>query len=196
MFGQCGTMRVMSEPGYWKTTQDLDGWVAEMTWSEGETQGGPSMLVVQPSDPEKVPAGGLSSTVIRQIDFRAGAAKLRELANLEVNFFDSIRKQQAKGPKPMDMVRDALAEGITDDYLSLLTLEYVGRVTTGVEKPVDKLAAELGKSLGTVKSHLWQARKRGLLAGGSAGRKGGQPTDRAVELAENWSMKYYPTATT
>jgi hypothetical protein len=171
--------------------QEIDGWVVEMTWADGATQTGPATLTIRPKDLENVPAGGLSSTVLRQIDFRAGATMLRELTGVT----EWIKEGQAKGPKPMDMVREALSEGISDDYLSLLAIEYVGRVNAGQDKPVDRIAEGLGKSLGTVKGHLWQARKRGLLEGGSAGRKGGQLTERASDLAEDWWIRHNPPET-
>ena len=136
--------------------------------------------------------------MLRAVDFRAAAAKLRERAIeglkdwAENDFMDWVRESQKTAPKPIDLVREALSEGITDEYLSLLAMEYLGRVNSRQEKPVDQIAEELGKSLGTVKGHLWQARKRGLLLGGSAGRKGGQISDDARRLAIDWSMKHHP----
>jgi hypothetical protein len=53
----------------------------------------------------------------------------------------------------------------------------------GEEKAVDHIAEELGRSLGTVKNHLWKARKDGFLKGGSAGRKGGNVPPEAAQIA-------------
>jgi hypothetical protein len=61
-------------------------------------------------------------------------------------------------------------------------MEYVRRVNAGQQKPVDHLAEEFGRSLGTVKGHLGRHGTRGLLEGGSAGRKGGQISDEAGKL--------------
>ena len=110
----------------------------------------------------------------------------------KLRFLGWVKAEQAEGPKPIELVREALAEGITDHYLALLSIEYVGRVNAGQLKPVDRIAQELGKSLGTVKGHLWQARKRDLLIGGSAGRKGGEISEKARQLAMDWSMKHPP----
>lgn len=176
----------MSEWTGWKIPQKLGGWVVEMSWAQDEIQGGPSMLVIRPKDPNNVPAGGLSSTVLREVDFRAAAAELRELMSADADFMKSVREWQQDGASPIDYVREALSEGVTDAYLALLAAEYVGRVDAGQQKPVDQLAEELGRSLGTVKGHLWQARTRGLLEGGSAGRKGGQLSDAAQKLAVDW----------
>jgi hypothetical protein len=186
---ECGRLNFMSEQSRWQIPQKLGDWVAEMTWTEGEIQGGPSMLVIRPKDPDNVPAGGLSSTVLREVDFKAAAATMHELMRESAAFMELIRERQKSGRKTIDFVREALAEGVTDDYLALLAMEYVGRVNTGQEKPVDHIAEELGRSLGTVKGHLWQARKRGLLTGGSAGRKGGDVSEEAYHLARNWSEK-------
>lgn len=181
----------MSEQNRWKIPQKLGDWVAEMTWTEGEIQGGPSMLVIRPKHPDNVPAGGLSSTVLREVDFRAAAARMHDLMRESAAFMETVRESQREGPKPIDRVREALAEGVTDHYLAMLAERYVTLVNTGQEKPVDYLAEELGRSLVTVKGHLWQARKRGLLTGGSPGRKGGEVSEEAMRLVREWYGKLY-----
>jgi Winged helix-turn-helix transcription repressor, HrcA DNA-binding len=165
--------------------QQIGGWTVEMYWKEDEIQGGPLKLVVRPTDEKNIPAGGISSTVLREIDFRTGAAKAREQVAAE----DLANAQTAKKPLPVAMpVLKGILDtgGITDVYLVLLAVEYIARVVRGEAKPVDHIAEELGKSLGTVKNHLWQARKRGLLKGGSAGRKGGFVPHEAAQIAIDW----------
>jgi hypothetical protein len=61
--------------------------------------------------------------------------------------------------------------------------EYIARVERSLPKPVDRIAEELGRSLGTVKNHLWKARNEGFLKGGSAGRKGGFVPPEAAQIA-------------
>jgi hypothetical protein len=173
-----------------KIPQKLGGWVAEMTWTGDEIQGGPSTLVIRPKDPGNVPAGGLSSTVLREVDFRAAAATMHDLMRESAAFMETVRESQKQWKKTIEFVREALAEGVTDDYLALLAERYVTLVNTGQEKPVDHLAEELGRSLPTVKGHLWQARKRGLLTGGSAGRKGGEISEEARQLVLDWYHKH------
>jgi hypothetical protein len=103
----------MSEQNRWKIPQKLGDWVAEMTWAEGDIQGGPSMLVIQPADPDNVPAGGLSSTVLRAVDFRTAAATLHEAMSESAAVLEQIRERQRKGPKLIDRVREALeSEGL------------------------------------------------------------------------------------
>lgn len=160
-----------------RVPQEIGGWTVEMYWNEDDIQGGPSKLVIRPTDEKNVPPGGISSTVLREIDFRTGAAKAREQVAAEDLAFAQDRPPQLTMP----IIRGTLeASGITDAYLVLLAMEYIARVDRGEAKPVDHIAEELGKSPGTVKGHLWQARTRGLLQGGSAGRKGGYvPPDKA-----------------
>jgi hypothetical protein len=189
---ECGRLNFISEQNRWKIPQKLGDWVAEMTWAEGDIQGGPSMLVIQPADPDNVPAGGLSSTVLRAVDFRTAAATLHEAMSESAAVLEQIRERQRKGPKLIDRVREALeSEGVTDHYLALLVERYVSLVNTGQEKPVDYLAVKLGRSLATVKGHLWQARKRGLLTGGSPGRKGGEVSEEAMRLVREWYGKLH-----
>jgi hypothetical protein len=161
-------------------SQEIGGWTVEMDWKEDDIQGGPAKLVIRPTDEKNVPAGGISSTVLREIDFRTAAAKARE----EVAAYETYGEARKPPQADMRIVR-ALLEvgGITDVYLVLLAAEYVGRVDRGLPKPVERIAEELGKSPGTVKGHLWQARNRGLLKGGSAGRKGGYVPPEAAQIA-------------
>lgn len=58
-------------------TVDLDGWIVTMTWDDNDTVLGPSHMEIHPSDPGNPPAGGLSSTVLRGIDFRAAKAAVQ-----------------------------------------------------------------------------------------------------------------------
>jgi hypothetical protein len=162
--------------------QQIGGWTVEMYWKEDEIQSGPLKLVVRPTDEKNVPPGGISSTVLREIDFRTGAAKAREKLAAEDRAYAEMDKRPLQVAMPL--LKSVLdTGGITDVYLVLLAAEYVGRVVHGEAKPVDHIAEELGKSPGTVKNHLWQARNRGLLKGGSAGRKGGFVPPEAAQIA-------------
>lgn len=150
-------------------------WVVEMEWPEGETHGGPAKLVVRPADPGSYPPGGLSSTVLRGIKFRDASAQLRrQLASGQ-------RRQKSRDKyetERLNRIRDELAKGLTPEYLALLSSLYVSRVNAGQAKPTEGIAEDLGKGLQTIRGHLWQARKQGLLTG-STGRKGGQLTPEA-----------------
>src|SRR6476661_2590081 len=116
-------------------------WVVAMEWPEGKTQGGPGVLVVRPADPESYPAGGLSSTVLRAINFREASAKLRKQIAFDERWDESKEKYEADR---VNRVRDELAKGISPEYLALLSSLYISRVNRGQPMPVDKIAEELG----------------------------------------------------
>lgn len=166
--------------------QDLgDDWVAEMTWREGDYQGGPAGIWIHLKDPDQPPQGGLSSTVLRGIDFRAAKAELhKQLESHPHGWRGSPAKQQERAAERLERLRYQLSKGITPEYLALLSSNYVLRVKDGQPKPVERLADELDKPLQTIRGHLWQARKQGLLTG-SAGRKGGDLTPEAMAIIQN-----------
>lgn len=149
------------------------GWVAEMEWREGVLHGGPDVLVIRPADETDPPHGGLSQTVLRRLDLKAATDTLRrQLAHL-----DTLSGSHDRD----DRIKQALSHGVTDEYLALLSSRYVGIVNHGQAGPLDALAEITGKTASTVKGHLWQARKRGLLEG-SAGRAGGKLTAKASRV--------------
>jgi hypothetical protein len=158
-----------------------DDWVAVMEWPDGVEDGGPSRLVIEPID--KMPVGGLSSTVLRQIDFRDAIGR--------------HRKQLAESHRragPLQRLRDferaqlrsALADGVTDYYLALLSWQYVQATGRGQANINDYMAELVGKPVGTVRGHLIRARHGGLLTG-SHGRKGGELTEAAEEILEPYA---------
>ncbi|MGL6235699.1 MAG: hypothetical protein ACRC20_10170 [Segniliparus sp.] len=158
--------------------QNLGDWIATMRWPEGVENGGPLSLVIEPLRPDQPPQGGLSSTVLRQIDFRKAAemlnqhwlaSKRREVVSKSLQKFIANR------------LRDTLDKGVTDEYLALLAQEYVSAVNRNQAKPNDHLAEMVGKTVSTIRGHLWQARKQGLLTG-TPGRAGGQLTPKAQEI--------------
>lgn len=163
--------------------QDLGEWVVRMEWPEGVQSGGPGVLVIEPADPDSYPVGGLSSTVLRQVDFRGAADQLRAQLATEQRQDKELERYEQDLSKRL---RKALSHGVTEEYLALLASAYVSAVNRGQEKPSEHLAGMVGKTTSTVKGHLWQSRKKGLLTG-SAGRKGGQLTHRAKAILEKQS---------
>jgi hypothetical protein len=155
--------------------QDLGPWVVEMEWPPGVDHGGPGYLVVRPADPESYPHGGVSQTLLRQIDFKAAADDLRRQHAVSDR---RRRTHEAHEADRDERIRTALTEGVTDEYLALLASKYVSVTNQGQAKPLRVLAELTGKSESTMKVHLWHARKRGLLEG-SAGRAGGKLTPKA-----------------
>lgn len=160
-------------------TMDLGtDWVAEMEWPEGVTSGGPGVLIIRPSDPESYPHGGISSTVVREVDFREAVETLRR--QLAVSEWRDQKRDELTEASD-DRIRDALADGVTDEYLSLLSSRYVRITGQGQSHPIRTLADITGRTESSVRSHLWQAKRRDLLKG-SAGRAGGVLTAKAQEV--------------
>src|SRR4051794_30989429 len=97
-------------------------WVAKLTWPEGETQGGPVALEIQPTVADEPPAGGLSQTVLREVDFRGALDKLRlrvEDAETGLSYSRNLKKVTSR------LVEYAASGSVTDPYLALLSEAYV-----------------------------------------------------------------------
>ncbi len=156
-------------------------WVCQMQWPEGQTQGGPAVLVIQPSDPDNYPAGGISSTLLREVDFKAALETLRR------QHASSKRWERARATADEKVTRRLLDHAeirkLTDTYLALLARTYVSAVSQGQEKPLHYLAELTGKSHAAIKHHLSTATRRGLLER-SHGRAGGTVTPKAARLIE------------
>ncbi|MGB3894414.1 MAG: hypothetical protein WA942_09195, partial [Mycolicibacter sinensis] len=166
-----------------------DDWCAVMDWPAGVEDGGPARLTIQPVG--DCPVGGLSSTVLRQIDFRKAIDELRGQIEDDQQR-DSVRsaEQAAITQWRAERLQAILAAGVSDDYLALLSWEYEQAVSRGQAKINEHLAAIAGRPVSTIRGHLWQARKRGLLTG-SPGRKGGKLGPEAEKIMEridaDWS---------
>lgn len=154
-------------------------WVAEMQWPEGETSGGPAVLVIYPSDPDNCPPGGLSQTVLRDVDFKNALDRLRS------SLSNSKRWERAR-QRSEDVLTSLLAEhaalgASTPEYLALLARVYVDAVNNGQDKPLEHLSTLTDKSASAIKNHLWQATRKGLLER-SPGRAGGHLTAKGREV--------------
>ncbi|MCP2626499.1 hypothetical protein NLB33_27015 [Mycolicibacterium smegmatis] len=147
-------------------------WSATMTWYEGDDSG-PSELVLKPRDGAKVPAGGISQTVLREVNI--------------TDAIDFMRRQHQEIPDapPVDWGKigptlTRLSEsGLTDEYLAALAWAYSEAAEE--RKPQERLAKLTGKSPAAIKSHLWHATRRDLLER-MPGRKGGVVTPKALKL--------------
>ncbi|MBF9350454.1 hypothetical protein HA138_11785 [Mycobacteroides chelonae] len=176
--------------GKWQVSQDnysvtMDlgpdcEWVAEMQWPEGVTQGGPAVLVIHPSNPDTCPPGGLSQTVLREVDFKYALERLR-------GSLASSKRWDAARKRSEDRVTAELVAhsdmGLTPEYLVLLSRVYVGAVNQGQNKPLEYLAELTGKTPAAIKNHLWQATRKGYLER-SPGRAGGNLTAKAGDIME------------
>lgn len=149
-------------------------WTAEMTWY-GDDQHGPGLVVISATDPENRPAGGLSQTVLREIDF---AEAVQDMRTSEAYYAKIPRiNWETIGAKLAQLSEAGVKDG---HYLAMLSNVYCTLAATD-DKPVNKLAELTGKSSAAIKSHLWEATRRGLLIR-SPGRRGGRMTAATMEL--------------
>ncbi|GAB3228709.1 hypothetical protein GCM10027535_34230 [Mycolicibacterium hippocampi] len=161
-----------------------DDWVVTMEWPDGVEDGGPARLVIEPIG--RMPVGGLSSTVLRRINFRSAIENVREqiaASERRNSEHEAIREFER------EQLRTALREGITEAYLALLSWHYVQAAERGQANINNYLAEMLGKPVGTVRGHLIRARHDGLLSG-SHGRKGGELSPEAQALIEPYAKRW------
>lgn len=154
-------------------------WVAELQWPPGETQGGPAVLVIHPAVDGSYPPGGISQTVLRELDFKQALDTLRRQLTSTKRKAAALEKSAAKMNNLL--LEHAEDRTVTDTYLALLARAYVSAVSRGVDKPLAYLAELTGKSYAATKNHLWQATRRGLLER-SPGRAGGRVTGKAANI--------------
>lgn len=156
--------------------QRIGEWSVLMEWPEGAESGGPVRLVVEPIDLDNPPPGGLSSTVLRDVDFQEAAAKLS-------GFFEMARGlNRSRDEHAGRELQELLAVGVTHSYLVRLCQEYIELVKRGRARPSEYLAELVGKNPSTIKGHLWKAKKEGLFVG-AHGRVGGKLTSDGARVA-------------
>ncbi|WP_338603534.1 hypothetical protein [Saccharopolyspora sp. SCSIO 74807] len=159
--------------------QDIWPWQVSMEWPKDVDQGGPWYLAIRPhpgaSDEEL--AGGLSSTVLRKLDFKKAAEEWREVSKSEGSF----ELTQAMLDEVSSTLKDASKEGVTDEYLSFLAYLYVEFVQLGFQPVTTNLAELAGRRPETIRAHLKSARTQGLLTA-VKGRAGGKLTGKAQEI--------------
>ncbi|MDV6246884.1 hypothetical protein [Rhodococcus opacus] len=156
--------------------QEIGPWVVTFEWADDSTEGGPSSVTITPG-PNATPADiaqGLSSTVLREVDFKSA-----------VNAHLGITRQTAS-TEDIDTRSNALrnlleAEGVSELYLAHLADAYVTLVQSGVHNVSGKLGEMTGRTPGAILQHLKKARKASLLTA-TPGRAGGQLTNSAREL--------------
>ena len=158
-----------------------------MKWPDDEDQGGPVSITIEPADDatDDELIGGLSSTWLRQIDFRAArekwalvmAAKKASEAHIA-----AIDPEQVTRVRAEQLQRILGRDGVSDGYLAFLAEAYVFLVRRGERSVAAKLAEMTGRSPDTMKQHLHRVRKAKMLTT-IPGKAGGQLTDKATEAA-------------
>ena len=156
---------------------ELEDWTVTASWPDGVLHGGPCELAITPTSAGTCPAGGISSTLLREIDTHTMLVRLREQQA-------STEKWRASRQASTDKMNRLLASyaadrKITDTYLALLSRAYVSCVNQGQEKPLVYLAGLTGKTEPAIRNNLWLAVRRGFLER-SPGRVGGKVTGKAA----------------
>lgn len=153
----------------------MGAWEVEYVWPAEVSHGGPRRVVItarEGADPAET-ARGISSTVVRQLDFAEAQYEWRvKRANVtdENREFEKLILNHLRG------------HGLTDSYLTQLSRVYIVLVNDGVSNVSAALAEMIDKSPNTVKAHLKEARSRGLLTS-VAGKTGGELTPKGSRIA-------------
>ncbi|OLT82490.1 hypothetical protein [Mycobacteroides chelonae] len=156
--------------------QELGPWQVAFFWPDDDDQGGPTTVTIKPTDDatDEELIGGLSSTWLRQIDFRAAREKWLDAKK----FFDTPDEMHNLRTEQLQRVLGR--EGVSDGYLANLADAYVHLVRSGERSVAVKLADMTGRSSDTIKQHLHRARKAGMLTT-VPGKAGGQLTQKALD---------------
>lgn len=161
--------------------QRIGPWQVALAWPDDADQGGPVAIQIKPY-PDATDAdiiGGLSSTVLRQIDFQAGREKWLEAKAKYIDTEGGL--EQVRG----DHLRRILdRDGVTDEYLAYLANAYVQLTRAGERSVSGKLAEMTGRTPDTVRQHLHRVRKAGMLTA-IPGKAGGQLTRKAYEAVRS-----------
>jgi hypothetical protein len=159
-------------------------WVAVFRWPEQAVHG-PWELVIRASAdaPDADLVAGISSTVLRHVDFQAAAEQARKLRGLA----DQMEAAD-------NTLRDALSRAardphVTDQYLVMLAATYVALVGMGAQSVTARLADYTGRQPETVRQHLVRARRAGLLTT-VRGKAGGELTDKAQALLDTLAQTH------
>lgn len=175
------TMTSDEEPPVTTTAVDIHphgAWNVVVEWPPGGGPRNPVSITIRSApdaDPQEI-ARGITTTVLRGIDIPAMVAARAEV-DAEV---DAWAEASELGPGELASLA---AGGITDLYLATLARVYVNLVNQGNRAPAQQIARWGGVNSATLKGHLREARKRGLLTK-VEGRAGGELTPKASRLLD------------
>lgn len=166
-------------------SQEIGPWQVHMEWPRATDQGGPRWITVRPRPDasEDELAGGISSTILRQVDFTAaGTAWRQAAARLDPDRAELIDLANRSIVLSQALRAEFERNGMSDEYMALLAVAY-GEVVSAGERSVNaNLAALVGRRPETVRGHVKAARARGFLSSVKA-RAGGHASDEAREIA-------------
>jgi hypothetical protein len=139
----------------------------------------------------KVPLGRYAPAVMGWISAaatRPGGAPAVYTTGPNLAWVDRILPGAASlAPRP----RPERPVGRSDAYYAELAAAYVERLAAGSVSPVKDLAAKRGETPGRIRDLLHEARVRGLLSKGEAGKRGGYLTPRARQVLGG--VQFLPT---
>lgn len=168
----------------------VGAWEVILRWPFFSRAGGPQEVIFRPAedaDPAEV-ARGISTTTLRRLDL-AGLTEQRweNARGLGMNraMQDLMSGIVGRPSEDFDLA-EILRDGVTPLYLALVSERYVNLVHEGVRAPVPALALAVGRSPDTIRGHLKQARRDGLLTV-VPGKPGGELTTRAIKILQQAS---------
>jgi hypothetical protein len=130
----------------------------------------------------KVPVGWYAPAImawVSQAATRPGGAAAMYVGGANLGWVEQVLPgATALAPRP----RPERTVGRSDAFYAELAAAYVQRLAEGSVSPVKDLAAKRGETPGRVRDLLHEARVRGLLSKGEAGRRGGYLLPRARQV--------------
>ena len=158
--------------------EPLGAWVVTFWWPIDARSGGPRAISLEPApdaDPQEI-ARGISSTVLRQINIADAIKQFESVVGPTLALKEKLKESAI-------IFDSLLRNGISDEYLAALSAQYVKSADMGSRAPIQDLMMWTGKNQATLKGHLREARKRGLLTK-VEGKAGGRMTEKAIRLME------------
>jgi hypothetical protein len=157
----------------------------------------------------KVPRGGITARMVRAVRIgehhRVASEFISELrgqggepnialdliqgkaaGRMEVHSTFEIKKTE---PRSDVRPRRRLAKGRPEIFYAEMARAYVEELQAGSKRPIVDLAKRLRLDRSKVRDMIYAARRRGLLEGGSQGKKGGKLSDKAKRLLRNTQRK-------
>ncbi|MFD4340240.1 hypothetical protein ACFWPP_24040 [Streptomyces anulatus] len=165
------------ESGF-EITQEQGAWVIRMWWPSGPVHGGPQRITIESAAdaPARDVARGISTTVLRRLDLPGAVKMAAEMGQKGHRALTELTEAMQQAGEAAGALLES--EGVSETYLAVLAAVYKHAADAGDPAPVRWLARRINRSPETVKGHLKQARRDGLLTT-IAGKAGGELTEKA-----------------
>jgi hypothetical protein len=178
------------------------GWMARYHFALQNGRLVVAALNIQAKDPDKIPTGGLTARLLRQVRAGDHVRHTRKLFQLLPGWTRGWTPMEqvlaatlgADPPEPATPRRSSQAASprrvgrrpISDDTLLRVAVPYADAVAKGSRSPVADVATRLKETRERVTHlvHLARLPRHGLLTPGVQGRAGGDLTDRARALVK------------